>query len=120
MEMNVKQRTIGVNFTENGSAYVVVWSPVAEKIELCFSNKKIPLSRCDLGYWRPVTPELRSGERYRFLLNGEKELPDPASLSQPDGVHGPSAATSLRDFAWTDHNWKNFPLNEYIFYELHT
>jgi maltooligosyltrehalose trehalohydrolase len=48
------------------------------------------------------------------------DLPDPCSLSQPDGVHGPSRALDLKDFSWTDEHWKNHPLEAYILYELHT
>ena len=53
-------------------------------------------------------------------MKGKQEFPDPTSLSQPEGVHGPSQAIDLREFEWSDDNWKNIPLEEYILYELHT
>jgi maltooligosyltrehalose trehalohydrolase len=53
------------------------------------------------------------------VLNEEKQLPDPASLSQPEDVHGPSQAVD-HVFPWTDDEWKNLPLEAYILYELHT
>src|SRR5205085_2703574 len=43
----------------------------------------------------------------------------PASLSQPDDVHGSSAAVDVNKFVWTDSSWKNMPLQQYIIYELH-
>ena len=49
-----------------------------------------------------------------------KVIPDPASLSQPEGVHEASEVINLNDFDWTDDNWKNIPLKEMIQYELHT
>ncbi|GAB3255680.1 malto-oligosyltrehalose trehalohydrolase [Larkinella harenae] len=46
--------------------------------------------------------------------------PDPASLAQPEGVHGPSEAIDTTSFEWHDQNWANYDLEEYILYELHT
>ena len=57
---------------------------------------------------------------YEFLVDGDKEYPDPASLSQPGGVHGASKAIDVTEFPWTDRDWKNIPLENYILYELHT
>ena len=31
-----------------------------------------------------------AGTRYRFNIDGEIDIPDPASHFQPDDVHGPS------------------------------
>jgi maltooligosyltrehalose trehalohydrolase len=41
-------------------------------------------------------------------------------LSQPKGVHGPSEAIALSEFAWHDQKWVNPLLKNYILYELHT
>ena len=35
-------------------------------------------------------PGARAGTRYKFRIDGEIEVPDPASHFQPDDVHGPS------------------------------
>jgi maltooligosyltrehalose trehalohydrolase len=118
--IDVKKRTLGINFISGVEAQVSVWSPGSEKIELCFRDKKLALVKDALGYWTGRTNELQRNDRYRFLINGGKEFPDPASLSQPEGVHGPSAAIDLTEFKWTDASWKNLPLHEYILYELHT
>ena len=121
MIIDVSRRTIGVNFTANGVADVVVWAPevndVSIKIEC--GNKLIYLEKNIPGFWQTKTHELKPGDRYQFLINGN-EYPDPASLSQPDGVHKASQATNLKDFQWGDTNWNNKPLEEYIIYELHT
>jgi maltooligosyltrehalose trehalohydrolase len=44
--------------------------------------------------------------------------PDPASLSQSEGVHGPSQVVSA-DFPWQDEHWHGLPLSRYIIYEAH-
>lgn len=70
------------------------------------------------GYWKTILP-VNPGTRYRFRLEDETIGPDPASLSQPEGVHGPSAVVD-RHFSWTDSGWKGIPLSNKIIYELHT
>src|SRR5690606_40909754 len=54
-----------------------------------------------------ITDQLLPGERYQFKINQSKALPDPASLSQAEGVHGPSQAIDLSDFSWSDQDWEN-------------
>jgi len=76
------------------------------------------MARDQDGYYRLLVPEVAPGTRYRYLLNGSKSRPDPASRFQPDGVHGPSEVVDP-SFPWTDQAWVNPPLAEYVFYELH-
>ncbi len=114
-------RKLGINFNKEGKAVIVLWAPSAEKIELILANeKRLELVMKEVGYWQLITDEIKEGSFYRFLLDGAAFLPDPASLLQPEGVHGPSEAIDLNNFIWSDLQWKNPPLEEYIIYELHT
>lgn len=119
--LNPQENTIGVRFNGIDKATIRLWAPQAREvsINLISSNMLLPLEKEAYGYWKLETEEIKPGERYKFILDGEKAFPDPASLSQPEGVHGPSEAMDLRAFAWTDFAWRNFPLEEYILYELH-
>lgn len=85
-------------------------------------NKKttLKLEQGDFGYWTLVTEKLKPGDLYQFALDKGKHLPDPASLAQPDGVHGASMAIDLKAFKWRDSAWKNPAMADYIIYELHT
>ncbi len=118
--ITTQKRNIGINFNEQG-AEVRLWAPYAEKVEICINSEKtIPLIKRHLGYWYLFTKMLQAGDRYEFILNNDRHLPDPASLSQPDGVKGTSEAIDLAGFKWTDQQWVNPALHTYIFYELHT
>src|SRR5215212_6687434 len=119
-DVDVMKRKQGVNFNEKNEAEIIVWSPEAEQVEISFANKKLPLDKEGLGYWKLVTNEVKTNEHYKFVLNNAKEFPDPASLSQPEGVHGSSCAINIKNFKWSDNAWNNLPLEEYILYELHT
>jgi maltooligosyltrehalose trehalohydrolase len=45
--------------------------------------------------------------------------PDPASRSQPDGVHGLSEVVAPERFPWRDSDWGGVRLSSLILYELH-
>ena len=118
----VNKRSVGVNFHAGKEAEVMVWAPLLEKLELVLKEKdeRIGLHKDAFGYWTTKTSALQPGDRYTFLLQEQQELPDPASLSQPDGVHGPSQAIDVNNYQWQDLSWTNLPLEEYMIYELHT
>lgn len=118
--IDVKKRTIGANFNEEGEAEIKVWSPTAEQIAIVFDQEQINLNKEDFHYWTLTTDKIKPGIQYKFLFNNKDQYPDPASLSQPNGVHEKSEAIELKKFKWTDDNWINIPLEEYIIYELHT
>jgi len=118
-EIDVSKRTIGINFNEKNEAEIVVWSPTAEQIALVYDDEQIELKKENFGYWYALSTKLKPGSHYKFLLNG-KPYPDPASLSQPNGVHERSEAIDLKKFNWNDEQWNNIPLEDYIIYELHT
>ena len=121
-DLDLKKRNIGVNFNAKGEAEIKLWAPKAKSAELLLTatNKKHPLKEASYGYWLLTTLDLKPGGLYQFVLNGEKPLPDPASLSQPESVHGASQAIDLSAFKWDDESWQNYPLAEYLLYELHT
>ena len=122
LSTDVIKRNVGININEDGSANVVVWAPQADHIELKLekSDRCIPLEKASYGYWRKVIQDVHEGDLYKFVVDGTLELPDPASLSQPRGVHGPSSVFNLKQFDWSDYDWKNLTLDQYIFYEIHT
>lgn len=56
---------------------------------------------------------------YLYRLEGAEEWPDPASRSQPHGVHGPSQIVDTRAFEWKTTDWKPLELPSAVLYELH-
>jgi maltooligosyltrehalose trehalohydrolase len=111
----------GINFLPLGLAEISVWAPFAKTVELVLSkdNTKLPLQAKECGYWGQNSDRIAPGDRYKLLIDG-KLLPDIASLSQPEGVRGPSQAIDLGVYQWKDRDWKNPALEQYVTYELHT
>ena len=116
----LRERTLGVTFTPDG-ARVRVWAPLAQSVALylCQQDIRIPL-HSDGNYWQAGIQQLQPGDAYKLIINDRVDRPDPASMAQPEGVHGPSQAVDTARFVWTDQNWQNIPLDDYLLYELHT
>jgi maltooligosyltrehalose trehalohydrolase len=99
-----------------------VWAPFAGDVRVRVvhpTQRILPMHRDPDGYWKVEAEGLPPGTRYYFLLEGEKQRPDPASAYQPEGVHGPSEIVDHAAFEWGDANWRMHALGEVVLYELH-
>jgi maltooligosyltrehalose trehalohydrolase len=61
----------------------------------------------------------RPGDRYFYIVDQNKPVPDPVSRLLPEGVHGPTEIVNREKFIWSDANWRGLPLRDYVIYELH-
>ncbi len=110
-------------FSEDKKCEFSVWAPKANDLKLLISEgkKEFIMNKVDgTDYWKITLENCKPGTRYKYKINDNESFPDPASLSQPEGVHEASEVIDLSEFAWTDKGWKNIPLPEMIQYELHT
>lgn len=99
-----------------------VWAPYAKSVAVKLIDQDrvmVPMRRDDQGYFEAAVSGTAPRARYRYVLDGIKERPDPASRFQSDGVHGPSVVVDPTAFRWTDIGWKGKALDEFIIYELH-
>lgn len=120
-QIDVLQRGIGINFTKTGEASINIWAPEKESVKVLVNDtSRIPLVKTDFGYWQLISDQVKPGDRYKLVFEGQQILPDPASVSQPGGPHNASEAIDIAAYNWTDKSWENIPLEEYIIYELHT
>ncbi|MFD2571294.1 malto-oligosyltrehalose trehalohydrolase [Spirosoma soli] len=121
-EIRVEKRLVGVTFTTEGEAEILLWAPQAKHVavKVYGHSAALPLKSEQFGYWCCKTNQIHPGDLYEFVLDGETKRSDPASLCQPQGVHGPSQAVDLCSFEWNDQSWPNLPLEDYLIYELHT
>jgi maltooligosyltrehalose trehalohydrolase len=97
-----------------------VWAPRArEGVEVELGGQRWALERGPGDFWFRDVPDVAAGTQYAFVVDGGRPLPDPRSLSQPRGVHGPSEVIDLGAFPWTDQGWRGFHLPGSVLYELH-
>ena len=113
---------IGAMPTTGDAVKFRVWAPYAKTVAVQLVDQDrvmVPMQRDERGYFETVVTGVVPRSRYRYVLDGGKERPDPASRFQSDGVHGPSVVVDPTSFRWTDMGWKGMPLDTYIIYELH-
>jgi maltooligosyltrehalose trehalohydrolase len=118
--INTLQRNIGISFSDNKTASVRFWSPVAESVQIRLETNDIALEKKELGYWELESTSISPGTTYNFVIDGKTVIPDPASLFQPEGVHGVSETFDVNAYKWTDADWKSPELGKYLLYEIHT
>jgi maltooligosyltrehalose trehalohydrolase len=70
------------------------------------------------GYHAATVEGVRPGARYVYRFPDGRERPDPASLLQPDGVHGPSEVVDLAAIAPRSRGPQH-PLERLVFSEIH-
>jgi maltooligosyltrehalose trehalohydrolase len=112
---------LGAKMLDEKTCSFLVWAPLASSVEISISeprDRKVSMRSTGRGYFHAIVDDVSSGARYRYLLNGEKERPDPAARYQSQGVHGPSQIVDDR-FEWSVSNWRGLPLEKYVIYELH-
>ena len=96
-----------------------VWAP-DKSVRLRFAGTDREMERRDDGWWQLDVPQARPGDDYAFLIDDhDGPLPDPRSLWQPEGVHGPSRLYDHSAFTWSDGAWTGRALPGSVLYELH-
>ncbi len=112
---------IGAEYLRKETCTFRVWSPFAEKVELVLQKNReyVELQKDSEGYWERTLEDIEPGTLYKFRLDEESEFPDPASRSQPEGVHSWSQVTAPGDFIWNDAHDKPVDLADMVIYELH-
>ena len=114
----------GAELTADGRVRFRLWAPAAHEVELVLHDnsdapRQLKMSAQPDGWFELITAEARAGSRYRYRIDGGREVPDPASRSNPDDVHGPSEVIDSSAFEWDDGEWRGRPWHEAVVYELH-
>jgi maltooligosyltrehalose trehalohydrolase len=109
---------LGHYHDEEGRSAFRVFAPAARRLEVVLlgEGRALPLLRDELGWWTGRTGRLPPGTRYLLECDGRR-YPDPASRSQPEGVHGPSMVVEVPPVA--RQGWRGVAIEDAIIYELH-
>src|ERR1700738_5188131 len=102
-----------------GATRLRVWAPKTEALAVRTEGGGTPPLRPEGGgYFAAEVPGVRAGARYLFRFPDGRKRPDPASLLQPLGVHGPSEVVDLSAIAPRAPS-PRVPLEKLIFCEIH-
>ncbi len=114
----------GAEITDDGRVRFRLWAPGARRVDLSLQDGQggaqiLAMNSLEDGYYEIITDRAKAGSRYRYRINGENEVPDPASRLNPEDVHGPSQVVDPTEFEWTDDAWRSRAWHEAVIYELH-
>ncbi len=104
---------------EDGATRFRLWAPAAARVELELGERRVPLARGGNGWHEARLAGAGAGARYRFVIDGDLRVPDPASRFNPDDIHGASEVIDPQAFEWRDDAWRGRRWEEAVIYELH-
>lgn len=112
----------GAELSPAGTVRFRLWAPSTRRVELKLhgdSPSFHDMTPGTGGWFEYTTREARAGSLYKFRIDGDLEVADPASRRNPQDVHGPSEVIDPTTFSWTDGDWHPRPWREAVVYELH-
>jgi maltooligosyltrehalose trehalohydrolase len=103
--------------------YFRVWAPSSKKVSVEIEREggalaPSPLEAEENGYFSGIVPHAKPGDLYKYRLDSGV-FPDPASRFQPQGPHGHSQIIDPSTFNWGDAEWRGFPPEDVVIYEMH-
>jgi malto-oligosyltrehalose trehalohydrolase len=109
---------------EDGATRFRLWAPSARRVDLVLhpgldAESQLTMRALDGGWFERTEVPVGHGTQYQFLIDGQHSVPDPASRSNPEGVHRASEVVDARRFHWRDTTWAGRPWHEAVLYELH-
>jgi 1,4-alpha-glucan branching enzyme/maltooligosyltrehalose trehalohydrolase len=107
----------GAHATSDGASFGL-WAPAAKRVDLLL-DKPHAMQRMDDGWYAIEIPGLKAGTRYRFRIDDDIDVPDPASAFQPDDVTGPSELIDHHAYQWRAQDWRGRPWSETVLIETH-
>lgn len=124
--MNLEPDTFRFGAQPEGSATrFSLWAPSVEQVTLEIVDaggqvqRSEKLQRDAEGWHQARIEGAGHGTLYRFRVRDDLAVPDPASRSNPQGVHGPSEVIDPQAYPWRHDAWKGRPWHEAVVYELH-
>ena len=96
-----------------------LWAPAAKQVGVVMDESGVTLDMAkQSGWFERHVAQARPGARYRFRIDDELAIADPASHFQPEDVSGPSEVID-ENYDWKAKDWKGRPWHEAVFIEAH-
>ena len=113
----MNERHFGARLTTGGASFRL-WAPAAKRVDVLL-DRPHPLTRGEDGWFSTDISGTKAGARYKFRIDDELDVPDPAAAFQPDDVFGPSEVIDHSGYRWRASNWHGRPWCETVLLEAH-
>jgi maltooligosyltrehalose trehalohydrolase len=113
----MNERQFGTRLTADCASFRL-WAPAAKRVDLLL-EKSHAMRRAEDGWFSADVPGVKAGARYKFRIDDDIDVPDPASGFQPDDVSGPSEVIDHTSYRWRASDWRGRPWPETVLIEAH-
>ena len=100
----MNERQFGARPTANGASFRL-WAPAARRVDLLLPKPQA-MQRGEDGWFSADVSGVKAGARYKFRIDDEIDVPDPASAFQPEDVSGPSELIDHAAYRWRASDWR--------------
>src|SRR6185295_12775371 len=109
----------GAAVLDSGRTRFRLWAPAARRVDLSpESGVARTMHSLPAGWFELIADDAPPGTRYRYRIDRDLLVPDPASRCNPEDVHGASEVIDPGAFEWQDAHWNGRPWTEAVIYEL--
>src|SRR5258708_12349403 len=88
-----------------------LWAPAAKRVDMVLDRAYAMQAQAQ-GWYEATIPGACAGMLYKYRIDGEMEVPDPASHFQPQDVFGPSEIIDHKRFEWRTHHSPRRPSHD--------
>jgi len=113
----MSEQRFGAKLSKDGALFRL-WAPAARRVDLLL-DKPRPMRRGNDGWFSADVAGAKAGARYKFRIDDEIDVPDPASAFQPEDVSGPSEVIDHDAYGWRATDWRGRPWQETVLIETH-
>ena len=113
----MNERQFGTRLTAEGASFRL-WAPAAKRVDLLLEKSR-SMRRAEDGWFSADIPGVRAGARYKFRIDDDIDVPDPASAFQPNDASGPSEVIDHASYRWRASDWRGRPWPETVLIETH-
>jgi maltooligosyltrehalose trehalohydrolase len=109
----------GAHLLPGGGTRFSLWAPDARSVSLLLWNGDSVAMPAVGDGWYQLDHPCGNGTDYRFVINGELPVPDPAARLQVDDPGGWSQVLDHDSYEWQSSHLNGRPWHETVIYELH-
>ncbi|PAU63081.1 malto-oligosyltrehalose trehalohydrolase [Pseudomonas sp. PIC25] len=96
-----------------------LWAPDARQVSVrIVGGDSLPM-RAEADGWFVLEAPYGAGTLYRYQIDDDLLVPDPASRAQAGDILAPSIVVDPYAYAWRHETWRGRPWHETVLYELH-
>lgn len=108
----------GAQVLGDGRVRFRLWAPACEQVWLELDDESLPLTALGDGFHERLV-ETQAGCRYRYRIDDQRRVPDPASRLQAGDVHDASVVVDAADYRWQHADWRGRPWAQSVIMEVH-